>query len=154
MTWNPHATVATIVEQDGRYLLVEEVVDGNLVLNQPAGHIEAGESITAAALRETQEETGWNVVLNALVGIYHYPAPNGATYFRFSFAATAIEQLPEAELDDGIIGPVWLTLEELIARKSQWRSPMVKRCIEDFAAGKRFPLDMIYEYPNEFSAIE
>lgn len=145
MTWTPHATVATIVELDGRYLLVEEVVDGDTVLNQPAGHIEEDESILNAALRETLEETGWRVELTHLVGIYNYTAPNGITYYRFSFAAKAIELDANAQLDDGIIGPVWLNLEELDARRSQWRSPMVKRCIEDFAAGKRYPLDLIYE---------
>nr|WP_290579669.1 NUDIX hydrolase [Ketobacter sp.] len=152
MTWTPHATVATIVEQHGRYLLVEETVDGETVLNQPAGHIEENESILAAALRETLEETGWQVKLTHLVGIYNYSAPNGVTYYRFCFAADAIEAVPGAQLDDGIIGPVWLNLEELEARRSQWRSPLVKRCIEDFAAGKRYPLDLIYEH--ELSADE
>ena len=152
MTWTPHATVATIVEQNGRYLLVEEVVDGKTVLNQPAGHIEENESILEAALRETLEETGWHVELTDLVGIYNYSAPNGVTYYRFSFAAKAIELDANAQLDNGIIGPVWLNLEELEARRSQWRSPMVKRCIEDFAAGKRYPLDLIYEHG--FSADE
>ena len=154
MIWKPNVTVASIVELDGKFLMVEEESPAGPVLNQPAGHLDPNESMEDAVIRETLEETGWKVELKALVGIYHYPAPNGVTYFRFSFAATAIEQLPAAELDAGIIGPVWLTLEELSARKSQWRSPMVKRCIEDFAAGKRFPLDMVYEYPNEFSTIE
>ncbi len=154
MTWTPHATVATIVEQNGRYLLVEEVVDGKTVLNQPAGHIEKDESILEAALRETLEETGWKVALTDLVGVYNYTAPNGVTYFRFSFAANAVEQVPNAKLDTGIIGPQWLTLEELEARRPQWRSPMVKRCIEDFAAGKRYPLELIYEYAEEPSQDE
>lgn len=146
MTWTPHATVATIVELNGRYLLVEEIVDGKTVLNQPAGHIEENESILEAALRETLEETGWHVELTDLVGIYNYSAPNGVTYYRFSFAAKAIEEDANPQLDTGIIGPVWLNLEELEARRTQWRSPMVKRCIEDFAAGKRYPLDLIYEH--------
>jgi len=148
MTWTPHATVATIVEQNGRYLLVEEVVAGHTVLNQPAGHIEENESILAAALRETLEETGWRVELTGLIGIYNYQADNGVTYYRFSFAARALEQVTDAVLDDGIIGPVWLSLEELEARREQWRSPLVKRCIEDFAAGKRYPLDLIYEHSH------
>ena len=149
MIWTPHATVATIVEQNGRYLLVEETIDGATMLNQPAGHIEENESILAAALRETLEATGWRVELTDLVGIYNYPAPNGVTYYRFSFAARALEEVAGATLDDGIIGPVWLTLDELEARRHQWRSPLVKRCIEDFAAGKRYPLDLIYEHPHE-----
>lgn len=154
MIWTPHATVATIVEQNGKYLLVEEVVDGATVLNQPAGHIEEHESIQAAAIRETLEETGWHVKLTDLVGIYNYQAPNGVTYYRFSFAAKAIQQVPDAPLDEGIIGPVWLSLDELQARRDQWRSPLVQRCIEDFAAGKRYPLDLIYEHPNERSPNE
>ena len=154
MIWTPHATVATIVEQNGKYLLVEEVVEGTPVLNQPAGHIEEHESIQAAAIRETLEETGWHVKLTDLVGIYNYLAPNGVTYYRFSFAAEAVQQVPGAQLDYGIIGPVWLSLDELQARRSQWRSPLVRRCIEDFAAGKRYPLDLIYEHPIERSANE
>jgi 8-oxo-dGTP pyrophosphatase MutT (NUDIX family) len=149
MIWTPHATVATIVEQNGTYLLVEETVDGNTVLNQPAGHIEENESILDAALRETLEETRWHVELTSLVGIYNYLAPNGVTYYRFSFAADAIEYDEKSTLDDGIIGPIWLSLDELEARRPQWRSPLVKRCIEDFAAGKRFPLDLIYEHPHD-----
>ncbi|MAR92819.1 MAG: NUDIX hydrolase [Pseudomonadota bacterium] len=149
MIWTPHTTVATIAEHQGRYLLVEEVVDGRTVLNQPAGHIEPHESLLAAARRETLEETGWQVELEALVGIYHYPAPNGVSYFRYCFAARTLDAVPDASLDEGIIGPLWLTLEELESRRAQWRSPMVKRCIEDYAAGKRYPLNLIHEYPHD-----
>lgn len=154
MIWTPHATVATIVEQNGTYLLVEEMVNGKTVLNQPAGHIEENESILDAALRETLEETGWTVKLTALVGIYNYQADNGVTYYRFCFAADALGAEPDARLDDGIIGPVWLSLDELESRRPQWRSPLVRRCIEDFAAGKRYPLDLIYEHPAEPAAHE
>ena len=145
MIWTPHATVATIVERNGQYLLVEETVDGRTVLNQPAGHIEKNELIVDAAVRETLEETGWVVELTALTGIYNFISPDGITYFRFCFAANAIELMPDAELDEGIIGPVWLNQAQLEQRKSQWHSPMVALCIEDFAAGKRFPLEILRE---------
>ena len=146
MIWTPHATVATIVERNGHYLLVEETVEGKAVLNQPAGHIEKNESILAAALRETVEETGWEVRLTALTGIYNYVSDDEITYFRFCFAADPIQELANAKLDEGIIGPVWLSLEALYQRKAQWRSPMVARCIEDFAAGRRYPLDILQEH--------
>ncbi len=149
MIWTPHATVATILEQNGKYLLVEETVDGKVVLNQPAGHIEKNEPIIDAAIRETLEETGWHVRITHLVGIYTYFAPNGVTYYRFCFAGEPIQQDLNLSLDQGIIGPVWLDLEEIQGRKDQWRSPLLLRCIEDYAQGKRFPLDILYEHPVE-----
>lgn len=147
MIWTPHATVATILEQDGKYLLVEEIVEGKTGLNQPAGHVEENESILSAAVRETLEETGWHVQLTHLVGVYTYLAPNGVTYYRFCFAVECIQQEPNATLDEGIIGPVWLDLDEIQQRKAQWRSPLLIQCIEDYAQGKRYPLDLIYEHP-------
>lgn len=145
--WTPHATVATVIERDGRFLLVEEIAElGTAVFNQPAGHIEEGESVIAAALRETLEETGWEVRIEALLGIYIYPAPNGITYHRYCLIAKAIAPNAHAVLDQGIIGPRWLSLEEL-RHCTQLRSPMVLRCVEDYVAGKRYPLDLITEYP-------
>ncbi|HCV95258.1 MAG TPA: NUDIX hydrolase, partial [Stenotrophomonas sp.] len=85
--WTPHVTVATVVVHDGRLLLVEERIDGRLVLNQPAGHLEPGESLAAAALRETLEESGWEVRLNAFIGLYQWTAPDGTAFLRFAFAA-------------------------------------------------------------------
>ena len=114
MRWQPHITVATIVEDQGRFLLVEETSHGKTVLNQPAGHLEADESLLQAAVRETLEETGWEVELTAVTGIYLYTAPsNGVTYQRVCFAARPLRHRPELPLDDGIIGPRWLTREEL-----------------------------------------
>ena len=147
MIWTPHATVATILEQDGKYLLVEEIVEGKTGLNQPAGHVEENESILSAAVRETLEETGWHVQLTHLVGVYTYLAPNGVTYYRFCFAGECIQQEPNATLDEDIIGPVWLDLDEIQRRKAQWRSPLLIQCIEDYAQGKQYPLDLIYEHP-------
>ena len=144
--WTPHATVATLIEHDGLFLMVEEIAElGTAVINQPAGHIEEGESVAAAALRETREETGWDVRLDALLGIYIYPAPNGITYHRYCIIATALAPVANAVLDKGIIGPRWISLEEL-RRSTQLRSPMVLRCVEDYVAGKRYPLELITEY--------
>ncbi|MBB4820858.1 NUDIX hydrolase [Pseudomonas solani] len=144
MRFTPHVTVATLIEDQGRFLMVEEMSDGRAVLNQPAGHLEADESLIQAALRETLEETGWEVELTAVTGIYLYTAPsNGVTYQRVCFAARPLRHLPERELDDGIIGPRWLTRDELLAHREQWRSPLILRCIDDYLAGERFPLSLI-----------
>ncbi|RTE67704.1 NUDIX hydrolase [Amphritea opalescens] len=148
MRWTPHATVATIIEQDGKFLCVEEqsVSQGQLVINQPAGHIEADESFVAAAVRETLEETAWHVTPTALIGIYVYTAPaNGITYHRYCFAAQADSHDPTRPLDTGIERALWLSRAELDARQNQLRSPMVTRCIDDYLAGIRFPLSVIVE---------
>ncbi|MGH8353560.1 MAG: NUDIX hydrolase [Pseudomonas sp.] len=144
MRFTPHVTVATVVEKQGRFLLVEEMANGRAVFNQPAGHLEADESLIQAALRETLEETGWDVELTAVTGIYLYTAPsNGVTYQRVCFAARPLRQRPEQPLDDGIIGTRWLTREELLAQPERWRSELVLRCIDDYLAGERFPLTLI-----------
>lgn len=144
MRFTPHVTVATVVEDQGRFLLVEEWAAGQAVFNQPAGHLEADESLTQAALRETLEETGWEVELTAVTGIYLYTAPsNGVTYQRVCFAARAIRHHPERALDEGIIGPRWLTREELAAQPERLRSPLVLECIDDYQAGARHSLSLI-----------
>ena len=144
MRFTPHVTVATIVEDQGRFLLVEELADGRKVLNQPAGHLEADESLTQAALRETLEETGWEVELTAVTGIYLYTAPsNGVTYQRVCFAARPLRQRSDVTLDEGIIGPRWLTRAELLEQPQRWRSELVLRCIDDYLAGARHSLSLI-----------
>ena len=144
MRFTPHVTVATIVEDQGRFLLVEETADGRAVFNQPAGHLEADESLMQAAVRETLEETGWDVELTAITGIYLYTAPsNGVTYQRVCFAAKALQQRDNYQLDDGIIGPQWLTRDELVAQPERWRSELVVRCIDDYLDGERFPLALL-----------
>lgn len=146
MTDHIHVTVATVVEKDGRFLLVEEMADGQRVLNQPAGHVELGESLSAAALRETLEETGWNVELTHLLGIALYKAPsNGVTYYRTTFIARAISQVTDATLDEGIIAPVWMSWQEIQAHKDAMRSPLVTRVIEQYLAGARLPLSFVDE---------
>ncbi len=144
MRFTPHVTVATIVEDQGRFLMVEETAGGRAVFNQPAGHLEADESLMQAAIRETLEETGWDVELTAVTGIYLYTAPsNGVTYQRVCFAAKAVQQRENYTLDDGIIGPQWLTREELAAQPERWRSELVLRCIDDYLGGERFPLALL-----------
>ncbi|WP_020680474.1 NUDIX hydrolase [Marinobacterium rhizophilum] len=147
MCWTPHATVATLVERDGRFLMVEEHADNLRVFNQPAGHVEEDETLLAAARRETLEETGWHVRPEYLVGMYTYKAPsNGVTYYRFCFAASALEREQDYPLDEDIIAAHWLTHDELVQRADQLRSPLVLRCIDDYLAGRRYPLDFVTEY--------
>ena len=150
--WTPHATVATIVEKDGKFLLVEEnrlintQGDFGIVYNQPAGHVDEGESIMAAAIRETFEETRWQVKLKHLVGIYIFTAPaNGVTYHRYCFAAEATVHQASSQLDDGILDAKWFSWEE-IQQLDNLRSTLVKRCIQDHLDGKHYPLDLIYEH--------
>ncbi|MCP1623866.1 NUDIX hydrolase [Pseudomonas nitroreducens] len=145
MRWLAHVTVATIVEDQGRFLLVEEMsADKKPVFNQPAGHLEANETLLEAAVRETLEETGWDVELTAVTGIYLYTAPsNGVTYQRVCFAARPLRHHPERALDDGILGARWMTREELAAQPDRWRSHLVLRCIDDHLAGESFPLALI-----------
>jgi 8-oxo-dGTP pyrophosphatase MutT (NUDIX family) len=151
MAWAPHVTVAVIVERQGRFLLVEEQAEAvRLVYNQPAGHVEKAETLMQAACREALEETGWEVALTGVVGLYVYPSPHDAdtTYYRVCFAAEAVRHHPERTLDDGILRAVWLTPEELTS-SNKARSPLVPKCIADYMSGKRSPLDLIYEHVHE-----
>jgi len=144
MTWHPHITVATIVEVDGRFLMVEESKGGRLVLNQPAGHLEPNETLRQAAIRETLEETGWDITLTGVIGVYLYTAPsNGVTYQRICFAATPVRHHPQRALDTGIVGAPWVTREELVAQPERWRSELILRCIDDYLAGPSYDLDII-----------
>ncbi len=144
MTWHPHITVATIVEANGRFLMVEESKGGRLVLNQPAGHLEPNETLRQAALRETLEETGWTVELSGVVGIYLYTAPsNGVTYQRVCFAATPLTHDPQRTLDEGITGALWMTRDELVAQPERWRSELILRCIDDYLAGQPYDLAVV-----------
>lgn len=144
MQWQPHITVATVIEDDGRFLFVEEFKAGRMVLNQPAGHLEANESLREAAVRETLEETGWNVELTALLGIYLYTAPsNGVTYQRVCFSARPVRHDAERELDNDISGITWLTRDELATQPERWRSELVLQCVDDYLAGISGPLELL-----------
>lgn len=142
----PALTVASIIERDGCFLLVEEETRHGSRFNQPAGHLEAGETLPAGAVRETLEETGWHVKLTALVGIYRWEAAdNGATFIRFAFAGDVLRHDPARPLDAGILRAVWLPYDEIVARRAEHRSPLVLRCIDDYRAGKRWPLGFVTE---------
>jgi len=142
----PRVTVAAIVKRDGAFLLVEEKTRDGLRFNQPAGHVEFGESLPAALARETLEESGYAVVPIALIGIYRWQMPRTATtYVRFAFAADVLGHDPSRSLDAGIVRAVWLSEAEIRASKPLHRSPMVLRCIDDFAAGKRYPLELVQD---------
>ncbi|MFZ5755632.1 MAG: NUDIX hydrolase [Pseudomonadota bacterium] len=144
--FDPHLTVATVVLRDGRYLLVEESPHGTPVFNQPAGHVEGGESLAEAAARETLEETGYRVRTTHLLGIYVWTSPaNGATYYRIGFAGEIEAEVDGYRRDRDIDAVHWLTLDEIRARREQMRSPLVLRCFEDHAAGRRFPLDFVFD---------
>lgn len=147
--WQPDVTVATVVVDGGRLLMVEETVGGRLVLNQPAGHLEPDESLAEAALRETLEETGWEVRLTAFVGAYQWRAPveadgsGGRHYLRFAFAAEPVSHDPLLQLDGGIVRALWLAPAELEAQHARHRSPLVWMAAADFLAGRRHPLDLL-----------
>jgi 8-oxo-dGTP pyrophosphatase MutT (NUDIX family) len=144
MGWNPEVTVAAVVMRDGRFLVVEERISGNLVLNQPAGHLEEGETLQAAVIRETREETAWRFVPQALVGTYLWRNPaNGRSFLRFAYCGDVDDFRPRQALDKGIVRALWATREELLAQPARLRSPLVMRCIDDFLAGRRHPLESV-----------
>jgi 8-oxo-dGTP pyrophosphatase MutT (NUDIX family) len=140
--WKPSATVAAVVERDGRFLLVEEPIDGRRVLNQPAGHLDPNESLVAACRREVLEETAHRFEPTALIGIYrwHY-APQDVTFLRFCFRGR-IEGVEPRPLERQILALHWLSREELLARRADHRSPLVQRCVDDYLAGRQFPLEV------------
>jgi 8-oxo-dGTP pyrophosphatase MutT (NUDIX family) len=151
--WTPSVTVAAIIERDGRYLLVEEHTPEGLKLNNPAGHLDPGESPADGAAREALEETTRVFTPECLIGVYlsRFQRPStgeDVTYLRLAFAGTVGEPDPARALDDGIVRTLWLTLDELRASRARHRSALVLRCIEDHAAGRGHPLDTVYTDPS------
>jgi 8-oxo-dGTP pyrophosphatase MutT (NUDIX family) len=142
--WQPDVTVATVVIDDGRLLMVEEQVAGRRVFNQPAGHLEPDESILDAAVRETLEETGWSVELSGFIGAYQWTAPEtGQHYLRMAFTALPVKRDPARVLDDGIVAAHWLRPGEILALRDRHRSPLVWKVITDYLSGQRSPLGTV-----------
>ena len=143
-TTTPEITVAAITESDGRFLVVEERINQRLVFNQPAGHVEQGESLLKAVIREVREETAWRFDPASLVGVYLWRSPeSGVTTMRFAFCGSVDDHQAAQPLDHGIIGTHWLSREDLQQRERLLRSPLVLRCIEDYLGGRRKPLDSV-----------
>lgn len=151
--WKPNATVAAIIEQDGRFLLVEEETPDGLRLNNPAGHLDCGESLPAACVRETLEETAYDFTPTALLGVYmSRPAPHShteggdITYMRFAFCGELGALHHERRLDDGIVRTLWMTADEIRASTARHRNPVVLQCVEDYLKGSRYPLSLIHQF--------
>ncbi|THB66611.1 MAG: NUDIX hydrolase [Gammaproteobacteria bacterium] len=144
--WKPHLTVAAVVEDNGRFLFVEEEIRGELVINQPAGHLDEGETLLHAVIRETQEETAYKFLPQALVGILKWSnTEKNKTFVRVAFCGNVSDHAPEQELDDGIVRTLWLTPEELNSGEYKIRSPMVLETIRKYQANERYPIDFISE---------
>lgn len=147
--WKPNVTVAAIVERDGRFLLVEEDTERGRLFNQPAGHLDAGESLTRAVARETLEETAYTFEPTGLLGVYQYhSSADDVTYIRFAFTGRITGPEAGRALDAGIIRTIWLTPQEIRRETARHRSPLVMRCIDDYLVGRRYPLDVLYHHAS------
>jgi len=144
--WKPNVTVAAIVERAGRFLLVEEHTPEGARLNQPAGHLESGETLLQAVVRETLEESACDFLPTALLGLYLLPKgplPGDVTYLRVAFIGAITGHYPERALDTDIIRTLWLTREEIAQQSARLRSPLVLRCVDDYLAGQQGSLDLV-----------
>ncbi|MDM0036114.1 NUDIX hydrolase [Variovorax sp. J22P271] len=148
--WKPNVTVAAVIEQQGRYLLVEEKTPDGLRLNTPAGHLDRGESPLQGCVRETLEETAHHFTPTALVGVYlaRTRQPEDITYLRFAFTGTLGAFEPARPLDQGIVRTLWMTIDELRASVARHRSPLLLQGVEDHAAGRRYPLELVRVDPS------
>jgi 8-oxo-dGTP pyrophosphatase MutT (NUDIX family) len=156
--WRPSVTVAAVIEHGGRYLLVEEHTPEGLRLNNPAGHLDPGETPEQGVVREALEETARDFVPLALVGVYlarfQRPASGeDVTYLRFAYAGRVGEPIAGRALDTPIVRTLWLTPDEIEARRADWRSELVGRCIADHRAGRRFPLDLVQADPSLYAPV-
>lgn len=144
--WTPRTTVAAIVERDGKFLMVEEMIQGQLMINQPAGHLEENERFLDAVKREALEETRWIIEPTAFLGLYVYLTQDRTlTFHRACFVANAIEERQEAKLDPVILRTRWMTRDEVAENLAQLRSDLVLKCIDDYLSGVRYPLDIIQD---------
>jgi ADP-ribose pyrophosphatase YjhB (NUDIX family) len=147
MIWKPNVTVAAVIERDGKFLLVEEETSLGLRYNQPAGHLEADESLVAAVVRETLEESAYHFIPQHLLGIYRWHAnESDTTYLRFAFTGKITGHEAGRKLDNGIMQALWLSPEQIRATRPRHRSPLILRCVEDHIAGKRYPLELLVHY--------
>jgi 8-oxo-dGTP pyrophosphatase MutT (NUDIX family) len=147
MIWKPHVTVAAVIEQDGKFLLVEEHTSQGLLFNQPAGHLEPDESLIAGVVREVLEESGRDFEPQYLIGIYRWHSHIAdTTYLRFAFGGRVVAYHPERKLDEGIVHAIWMSPDEIRASQHRHRSPLILRCVEDSLAGKRYPLEILTHY--------
>jgi 8-oxo-dGTP pyrophosphatase MutT (NUDIX family) len=145
--WKANVTVAAVVERDGAFLLVEEQTDDGIRYNQPAGHLEAGESLIDAVIRETLEESACDFTPQALLGIYQYAHPrDGVTYLRFAFTGTLSAPRPGRALDDGILRALWMPVDEIRACRERHRSPLLLQCVDDYLGGQRHPLQLLHHH--------
>jgi ADP-ribose pyrophosphatase YjhB (NUDIX family) len=150
MTWKPHLTVAAVIENAGRFLLVQERISGQSVYNQPAGHLEDKESLVDAVIRETLEETAWHFKPEAIIGIYRWRHPdNQESFIRVSFRGQTLYHDPDAELDDCIERILWLTHKEIRQQQEKLRSPMVMKSIDDYLSGNSWPLGLLIDIEND-----
>lgn len=144
--WTPRVTVAAIVEQHGKFLFVEERADDQLVINQPAGHWDQGESLVDAVVREMREETTLDFTPQGIVGLYDLDLPaKSITYLRLCFFGLAQPSKQPLQRDKDIVDVHWLTLADLNAKRQRWRSPLVGRCVNDYLGGARYPLSLASE---------
>jgi 8-oxo-dGTP pyrophosphatase MutT (NUDIX family) len=147
MIWKPNVTVAAVIEKDGKFLLVEEHTSQGLMFNQPAGHLEPDESLIAGVSREALEETAYEFEPQYLIGIYRWHSQaSDVTYLRFAFGGRITAHHPERPLDDGIVEAKWMSPDEIRATQNRHRSPLILRCVEDYLAGKRYPLEILTHY--------
>lgn len=147
MVWKPHVTVAAVIESDNRFLLVEETTDNGIAFNQPAGHLEAGESLIDAVKREVLEETAWQFDPQALVAVQLWrKTPDFPCFLRFCFTGTVHSHNPDLNLDKGIIKTHWLNYEDIITRTARLRSPLVLLTIDEYRKGQRYPLSIIQTF--------
>ena len=147
MIWKPNVTVAAVIEQDGKFLMVEEETGDGIRFNQPAGHWEAGETLAQGAVREALEETAYNFTPEWLLGVYRWHHPRkDITYLRFAFAGSVHGHEPQRQLDSGILRAAWLSQEEIRATAERHRSPLVLQCMEDYLAGTRYPLELVTHF--------
>ena len=142
--WKPNTTVAAVIERDNKFLLVEEITERGNRFNQPAGHLEDGETLLQAVIRETMEEAAYEFMPEFLLGVYQWKHTlNDTTYLRFAFIGKAGVHYPMQELDEGIVQAVWMDIDEIRDKANLMRSPQILSCIEDYLVGKRYPLEVI-----------